>query len=99
MCSVSGRRVWRRYATSSRAAGVVPDLGGRTALVTGSAHGIGAAILHALEQHGATAHGVDKDTVNVADTAQVGELVARLGRIDILVNNAGGVCGQVGKPL
>ncbi|HEU5264089.1 MAG TPA: SDR family NAD(P)-dependent oxidoreductase, partial [Gaiellaceae bacterium] len=77
----------------------MPDLGGRTALVTGTAHGIGAAILHALEQHGATAHGVDKDTVNVADTAQVGELVARLGRIDILVNNAGGVCGQVGKPL
>ena len=77
----------------------MPDLGGRTALVTGTAHGIGAAILHALEQHGATAHGVDKDTVDVTDTAQVTELVARLGRIDILVNNAGGVCGQVGKPL
>jgi 3-oxoacyl-[acyl-carrier protein] reductase len=77
----------------------VPDLGGRTALVTGTAHGIGAAILHALEQHGATAHGVDKDTVDVTDPAQVTELVARLGRIDILVNNAGGVCGQVGKPL
>ena len=77
----------------------MPDLGGRTALVTGTAHGIGAAILHALEQHGATAYGVDKDTVDVTDTAQVSELVARLGRIDILVNNAGGVCGQVGKPI
>jgi 3-oxoacyl-[acyl-carrier protein] reductase len=72
---------------------------GRTALVTGTAHGIGAAILRALEGHGATAHGVDKDTVDVTDPPQVADLLDRIGRVDILVNNAGGVCGQVGKPL
>lgn len=77
----------------------MPDLRGRTALVTGTAHGIGAVILQALENHGATAHGVDKDTVDVTDTDQVTSLVERIGPVDILVNNAGGVCGQVGRPL
>ena len=75
------------------------DLAGRTALVTGTAHGIGAAIAGALERCGATVHGVDLDSVDVADGEQVAELAARIGRIDILVNNAGGVVGQVGRPL
>jgi 3-oxoacyl-[acyl-carrier protein] reductase len=77
----------------------VPDLGGRTALVTGTAHGIGAAIAAALERSGATVHGVDRDTADVADSAQVAALVERVGGVDILVNNAGGVVGQVGHPL
>ena len=77
----------------------MPDLSGRTALVTGTAQGIGAAIAVALERSGATVHGVDRDTVDVADGVQVAELAARLGRVDILVNNAGGVAGQVGRPL
>ena len=86
--------------TSSSTVGTpVPDLHGRTALVTGTAHGIGAAIAEALEAGGATAHGVDKDTVDVTDPDQVTTLVERIGAIDILVNNAGGVCGQTGKPL
>jgi 3-oxoacyl-[acyl-carrier protein] reductase len=77
----------------------VPDVAGRRALVTGTAHGIGAAIAEALERCGATVHGVDRDTVDVADGEQVAALAARIGRIDILVNNAGGVVGQVGRPL
>jgi 3-oxoacyl-[acyl-carrier protein] reductase len=77
----------------------VPNLAGRTALVTGTAHGIGSAIAAALETHGATVHGVDRDTVDVSDPEQVAALVARIGRVDILVNNAGGVVGQVGHPL
>jgi 3-oxoacyl-[acyl-carrier protein] reductase len=85
---------------SSIAAGIaVPDLHGRTALVTGTAHGIGAAIAAALEARGATVHGVDKDTVDVADPGQVEGLRERIEPVDILVNNAGGVCGQVGRPL
>jgi 3-oxoacyl-[acyl-carrier protein] reductase len=75
------------------------DLGGRVALVTGTAHGIGAAILEALRAHGATAHGVDRDEADVSDARQVAGLVASIGRIDILVNNAGGVAGQTGKAL
>jgi 3-oxoacyl-[acyl-carrier protein] reductase len=77
----------------------VPDLSGRVAIVTGAAHGIGAGIAAALGEHGATVHGVDLDTVDVTDAAQVDELVASVGRVDILVNNAGGVVGQVGRPL
>ena len=75
------------------------ELSGRVALVTGTAHGIGSGIAAALEAHGATVHGVDRDTVDVSDAQQVGELVKRIGRVDILVNNAGGVVGQVGRPL
>jgi len=77
----------------------MPDLTGRIALVTGTAHGIGAGIAAALEAHGAVVHAHDRDTVDVSDAAQVAELVAEIGRVDILVNNAGGVVGQVGRPL
>jgi 3-oxoacyl-[acyl-carrier protein] reductase len=75
------------------------DLNGRTALVTGTAHGIGTAIAAALERAGATVHGVDRDTVDVTDADAVAALLDRIGRVDVLVNNAGGVVGQVGRPL
>ena len=77
----------------------MPDLGGRVAIVTGTAQGIGAAIARALEQHGAVVHGCDRDTVDVTDSAQVADFVGGIGRADILVNNAGGVVGQVGRPV
>jgi 3-oxoacyl-[acyl-carrier protein] reductase len=77
----------------------MPDLRGRVALVTGTAQGIGARILEALREHGATVHGVDRDEADVSNPAQVAALVERIGRLDILVNNAGGVVGQVGRPL
>jgi 3-oxoacyl-[acyl-carrier protein] reductase len=77
----------------------VTDLSGRVAIVTGTAHGIGAGIAAALAEHGAAAHGVDIDTVDVTDASQVDDFVASVGRVDILVNNAGGVVGQVGRPL
>jgi 3-oxoacyl-[acyl-carrier protein] reductase len=77
----------------------VVDLTGRVALVTGTAHGIGTAILTALGEHGAATHGCDLDSVDVTDPAQVDALVESIGRVDILVNNAGGVAGQVGRPL
>jgi 3-oxoacyl-[acyl-carrier protein] reductase len=77
----------------------VTDLSGRVAIVTGTAHGIGAGIAAALAEHGAAVHGVDIDTVDVTDASQVADFVASVGRVDILVNNAGGVVGQVGRPL
>jgi 3-oxoacyl-[acyl-carrier protein] reductase len=74
-------------------------LTGKTAVVTGTAHGIGAAIAEALRGDGAAVHGVDKDAVDLTKPAAVREFFAGVGAVDILVNNAGGVCGQVGHPL
>ncbi|MGA7088590.1 MAG: SDR family NAD(P)-dependent oxidoreductase [Candidatus Dormiibacterota bacterium] len=72
---------------------------GRTAVVTGTAHGIGSAIATALEADGMTVHGVDKDTVDLTDSAAVGAFFSEVGPVDVLVNNAGGVVGQVHHPL
>ena len=74
-------------------------LTGRTAVVTGTAHGIGAAIAQALSDQGATVQGVDKDVADLASPDAVRAFFAAVGPVDILVNNAGGVCGQVGQPL
>ena len=74
----------------------MPD---RVALVTGTAHGIGAAIADALRAEGLRVHGVDKDECDVTDPGSVAWLLHRIGRVDVLVNCAGGVVGQVGRPL
>lgn len=75
------------------------DLSDRTAAVTGTAHGIGAAIAKALERDGALVHRVDKDQADLTDASAVREFFAATGPVDILVNCAGGVAGQTGKPL
>jgi 3-oxoacyl-[acyl-carrier protein] reductase len=75
------------------------DLAGKTAVVTGTAQGIGAAIAQALRDEGATVHGVDRDSADLTDEAAVAAFFAGVGPADILVNCAGGVTGQVGRPL
>jgi len=78
---------------------VTAALAGKTAVVTGTAHGIGAAIADALRGDGATVHGVDRDEADLSQAAEVRRFFAGLGGVDILVNNAGGVVGQVGHPV
>ena len=72
---------------------------GLTAVVTGTAQGIGRAIADALRDAGARVHGVDRDTVDLSVTAEVEAFFARVGDVDVLVNVAGGVVGQTHTPI
>jgi 3-hydroxybutyrate dehydrogenase len=78
------------------------DLTGRTALVTGAASGIGAAIAVALEAAGAKVHAADRDEAGLArlsgttsinpvaaDLSDLDALASLPTDVDILVNNAG----------
>jgi len=75
------------------------DLQGLTAVVTGTAQGIGTAIAAQLRESGAIVVGVDKDTVDLSDPRAVADFFSELHAVDILVNNAGGVCGQTHTPI
>jgi len=66
------------------------DVGGKLAVVTGGAKGIGAATAKLLEKAGARVEVLDLETgCDVTDEALVKEAFGRIGAFDILVNNAG----------
>jgi 3-oxoacyl-[acyl-carrier protein] reductase len=72
------------------------DFKGRTAVVTGGAQGIGAAIVKRLKASGAEVVVWDLDgspKVDVTDISSIENALKRLPRVDVLVNNAG-VAGE-----
>lgn len=75
------------------------ELDGMVAVVTGTAQGIGREISDRIKASGATVHEVDKDTVDLSDSAAVEAFFAGIGDVDILVNVAGGVVGQTHMPI
>jgi 3-oxoacyl-[acyl-carrier protein] reductase len=74
-------------------------LDGQAGVVTGTAQGIGREIADLLESEGALVHRVDKDSVDLRDSAAVDAFFAALGELHILVNDAGGVQGQTHTPI
>ncbi len=67
-------------------------LKGKTAIVTGGAAGIGAAVVKRFNDEGARTIVFDKNSpspVDITDYAQVKKAVDASGPVDILVNNAG----------
>ena len=67
-------------------------LKGKTAIVTGGAAGIGAAIVQRFQEEGTRVIVFDinaADKVDITDYAQVKKAVDAAGPVDILVNNAG----------
>ncbi len=75
------------------------EFDGLTAVVTGTAQGIGQAIADELGSAGATVIGVDRDTVDFSNSAEASDFFRSLPAVDILVNSAGGVVGQTHTPL
>lgn len=74
-------------------------LRGQTAVVTGTAQGIGRSIADLLEAEGAVVHRIDRADVDLADAAAATPYLRALGPVEILVHAAGGVCGQTHSPV
>jgi NAD(P)-dependent dehydrogenase (short-subunit alcohol dehydrogenase family) len=64
-------------------------LAGKVAVVTGSAGGIGGAVVRAFEDAGAEVVGLDREQADLTRAGEVETAFAGIARVDVLVNTAG----------
>jgi NAD(P)-dependent dehydrogenase (short-subunit alcohol dehydrogenase family) len=67
----------------------VGELTGKVAVVTGSAGGIGGAVVSALADAGADVVGLDREQADLSQGDEVAGAFAGVERVDVLVNTAG----------
>ncbi|SNY61748.1 short-chain dehydrogenase [Paractinoplanes atraurantiacus] len=78
----------------------IPDLTGRTALVTGATSGLGLIVAQRLRAKGATVIAAGRTDVDLGDLASVRAFAAGIDHpIDLLVNNAGLMIPPYGKTV
>src|SRR5262245_16510305 len=65
------------------------ELGGKVAVVTGAAGGIGGAVVRAFSGAGAEVVGLDREQANLSRADEVARAFAELERVHVLVNVAG----------
>ncbi|MFF5080491.1 SDR family NAD(P)-dependent oxidoreductase [Actinoplanes sp. NPDC000266] len=78
----------------------IPDLTGRTALVTGATSGLGLIVARELRAKGATVIAAGRNDVDLADLSSVRAFAAGVDhRLDLLVNNAGLMIPPYGRTV
>ncbi|XVV13231.1 SDR family NAD(P)-dependent oxidoreductase [Actinoplanes sp. CA-131856] len=77
----------------------IPDLTGRTALVTGATSGLGLIVARELRARGATVIAAGRNDVDLGDLSSVRAFAAGVDRLDLLVNNAGLMIPPYGRTV
>src|SRR4051794_8265538 len=88
MATTRSRRICSPSSTALEYESPVGALTGKVAVVTGSAGGIGGAVVAALAAAGADVVGLDREQADLSRGDEVAGAFADVERVDVLVNTA-----------